>query len=242
MATWNSIAWAIALNFGACVVAAAATPAAPAPTVSPARDAAAADMVDVTRLAPDITIDMRYAGADNFTGHPVPGYDAPVCLLLRPVAEALARVQARVRQDGYSLHIYDCYRPVRAVQAFVAWAGDLRDQSTKAVHYPRVEKSALIPDYIADRSGHSRGATLDLTLADCRQGPCRPLDMGTDFDLFDPSAHTDSAQASAAQHANRQRLLQAMAAEGFANYPMEWWHFTFRPEPTPDTAYDFPVR
>lgn len=235
MAIWNSIAAAIALSL-------AATQAAAAPALSPARDAAQAGMVDVATLAPGIQIDMRYAGAQNFTGHPVEGYDAPRCLLLRPAAEALARVQATLRAEGYTLHVYDCYRPVRAVQAFVAWAGDLRDQSTKAVHYPRVAKAALIPDYIADHSGHSRGATLDLTLAECRADACEPLDMGTDFDLFDPRAHTDSPEATPVQRAHRQRLVAAMAAEGFANYPMEWWHFTFRPEPTPDTAYDFPVR
>ncbi|KRG38055.1 D-alanyl-D-alanine dipeptidase [Stenotrophomonas panacihumi] len=236
MATWHSFAAATALSL------AAASALAAAPAVSPARDPGEAGMVDVATLAPGIEIDMRYAGADNFTGHPVEGYDAPSCLLLRPVAEALARVQARLHAEGYTLHVYDCYRPVRAVQAFVAWAGDLQDQSTKAVHYPRVEKFALIPDYIADHSGHSRGATIDLTLAQCRASACKPLDMGTDFDLFDTRAHTDSPEATPAQRAHRQRLRDAMAAEGFANYPMEWWHFTFRPEPTPDTAYDFPVR
>lgn len=235
MATWNSTAWAIALSLASCAALAQ-------PSVSPARDAAAAGMVDVTTLAPGLRLDMRYATADNFTGHVVAGYEAPTCLLLRPVAEALARVQARLRPQGYALQVYDCFRPVRAVQDFVAWAGDLQDQSTKAAHYPRVDKAALIPGYIADHSGHSRGATLDLTLADCRHGSCQPLDMGTGFDLFDSRAHTDSEEVTPAQRANRQQLLRAMAAEGFANYPQEWWHFTFRPEPTPDTAYDFPVR
>lgn len=236
MATWNSTAWAIALSLASAAAFAAV------PSVSPASDPAAADMVDVATLAPGLRLDMRYATADNFTGHKVAGYEAPNCLLLRPAGEALARVQASLQAQGYALQVYDCFRPVRAVQDFVAWAGDLQDQSTKATHYPRVDKAALIPDYIADHSGHSRGATVDLTLADCRHGRCQPLDMGTDFDLFDSRAHTDSADVTAAQRANRQQLLRAMAAEGFANYPLEWWHFTFRPEPTPDTAYDFPVR
>jgi len=251
MAIWNSNVSVLARNvlalaglalggLGSEVVRAA--PAPDAPTVSPAADAAAAGMVDVAALAPGIHIDMRYAGADNFTGRRVAGYDAPTCLLLRPAAEALARVQLRLRAEGHSLHVYDCYRPVRAVQAFVAWAADLQDQSGKATHYPRVDKAELIPGYIADHSGHSRGATIDLTLADCRHGRCQPLDMGTDFDLFDPRANTDSPEVTPAQRANRQRLVRAMAAEGFVNYPMEWWHFTFRPEPSPDTAYDFPVR
>jgi len=238
MATWNSFAWAIALS-GVAAVAAAASPP---PKLSPARTAAEAGMVDVATRAPGIEIDMRYAGEDNFTGRRVEGYEAPTCLLLRPAADALAKVQAHLKAEGYALHVYDCYRPVRAVKAFVAWAGDLHEQSTKAAHYPHVEKSALIPDYIADQSGHSRGATIDLTLFDCRHGACKPVDMGTDFDLFDPRAHTEAAQATPAQRAHRQQLVKAMAAEGFANYPLEWWHFTFRPEPTPDTAYDFPVR
>ena len=214
----------------------------PPPQLSPAKTAAQADLVDIRSLVPDIAEDIKYAGSDNFVGRPVEGYLAPKCLLLRPAAEALARVQAALRRQGLGLRVYDCYRPVRAVQAFVAWASDLQDQATKPEHYPRVDKSALIPGYIADRSGHSRGATIDLTLLDCRRGACRPLDMGTGFDLFDPLANTDSPAVTAAQHANRRRLLAAMAAGGFANYPMEWWHFTFRPEPTPDTAYDFPVR
>jgi D-alanyl-D-alanine dipeptidase len=236
MATWNSTAWAIVLSLASTAALAAV------PSVSPARDPAAAGMVDVATLAPGLRLDMRYATADNFTGHVVAGYEAPTCLLLRPVAEALVRVQASLQAQGYALQVYDCFRPVRAVQDFVAWAGDLQDQSTKATHFPRVDKAALIPDYIADHSGHSRGATVDLTLADCRHGRCQPLDMGTDFDLFDSRAHTDSAEVTVAQRANRQQLLRAMAAEGFANYSLEWWHFTFRPEPTPDTAYDFPVR
>ncbi|HVJ36803.1 MAG TPA: M15 family metallopeptidase [Stenotrophomonas sp.] len=236
MATWNSTAWAIVLSLASTAVLAAA------PNVSPARDPSAAGMVDVATLAPGLRLDMRYATANNFTGRVVAGYEAPTCLLLRPAAEALARVQARLHAQGYALQVYDCFRPVRAVQDFVAWAGDLQDQSTKTAHYPRVDKAALIPDYIADHSGHSRGATVDLTLADCRQGSCQPLDMGTAFDLFDSRAHTDSAEVTAAQRSNRQHLLRAMATEGFANYPLEWWHFTLQPEPAPDTAYDFPVR
>jgi len=237
-----ALALSLAGLLGLALLPAGAHADGPPPAVSQASDATQAGMVDVAAIAPGLQVDMRYAGADNFTGRPVPGYEAPTCLLLRPAAEALARVQATLRRQGLGLRVYDCYRPVRAVQAFVAWASDLQDQATKPAHYPRVDKSALIPGYIADRSGHSRGATVDLTLVDCRKQPCRPLDMGTGFDLFDPLANTDSPAASAAQHANRQRLLAAMAAQGFANYPMEWWHFTFRPEPTPDTAYDFPVR
>lgn len=211
--------------------------------VSPAADAQAAGMVDVATLAPGIHVEMRYAGSDNFTGAPVPGYEAPRCYLLRPVAEALARVQARVAARGQSLVLYDCYRPVRSVALFVAWAHDLDDQRTKPRYYPRLDKSKLLDGYIAESSGHSRGATVDLGLLQCPAPErCTPLDMGTGFDLFDPRANTDSPEIDAEQRANRQQLLQAMQAEGFVNYPLEWWHYTFRPEPTPHTAYDFPVR
>lgn len=211
------------------------------PHVSPATTAAQAGLIDVQRLAPNLAVDLRYAGSNNFTGRVVPGYLAPRCYLLRPAAEALARVAQRLQADGYRLQVFDCYRPVRAVQAFVAWAADPGDQSTKAQYYPRVDKRALLGDYIAETSGHSRGATLDLGLLDCRHGACAAVDMGTAFDFFDTRAHTDAPEITDAQRAQRRRLLRAMAAEGFANYPMEWWHFTFRPKPTPDTAYDVPV-
>ncbi|MFC0153831.1 M15 family metallopeptidase [Xanthomonas dyei] len=212
-----------------------------APAISPATTAAQAGLIDVRTLAPEIAVDMRYAGSNNFTGRVVPGYLAPRCYLLRPAAEALAKVAHTLKAAGYRLQVFDCYRPVRAVHAFVAWAADLQDQSTKPHYYPRVDKQALLGDYIAETSGHSRGATLDLGLLDCRRGACHAVEMGTEFDFFDPRAHAAAPEISRAQRAHRQHLLRAMAAEGFANYPMEWWHFTFRPEPTPDTAYDVPV-
>ena len=211
--------------------------------VSPAATAAEAGRVDVRTRAPGIALDMRYATAHNFTGRPVPGYEAPVCLLLAPVAEALAKVQAALHAQGYSLLMYDCYRPVRAVQAFVAWAADPADQVAKAEFYPDLDKARIIPDgYVAEVSGHSRGATVDLGLLDCRRHACAPVDMGTGFDYFGQRAHTDTPGLSEAQRGNRRRLLDAMAAGGFANYPSEWWHYTFKPEPAPDTAYDVPVR
>ncbi|HET9483718.1 MAG TPA: M15 family metallopeptidase [Xanthomonadales bacterium] len=211
---------------------------------SPARTTAEAGLVDVATLAPGIDLDMRYAGADNFTGAPVDGYEAPRCYLHRRPAEALARVERTLRADGLALRVHDCYRPVRAVRRFVAWAEDLEDERSKARYYPRVDKAALIPDYISASSGHSRAATVDVALLRCpgRDRPCEPLDMGTPFDFFDPAAHTDSPSATPDQRARRERLRAAMAAGGFRNYPLEWWHYTFEPEPTPDTAYDAPIR
>ncbi|ULU26719.1 M15 family metallopeptidase [Dyella terrae] len=214
------------------------------PTLSPAQTAVQAGLVDIHPLAPDIAEDIKYAGSDNFVGEPVDGYLAAKCLLLKPAAEALASVQRDLRPHHQRLDVFDCYRPARAVKHFVRWAGDLADQRTKAAHYPKLDKSALLGDYIAPVSGHSRGATVDLTLMQCDAADthCTPLDMGTDFDYFGTLANTDSPEATPAQHANREVLKRAMEREGFRNYAMEWWHYTLAPEPTPDTIYDVPVQ
>lgn len=208
---------------------------------SSARTPREAGLVDVASLVPDLDLDIRYAGRENFVGAPVDGYEAPRCYLKAPVAAALARVERDLRRNGLRLRVFDCYRPVRAVRHFVAWARDLDDQRTRAAYYPKLDKSALMPDYISASSGHSRGATVDLALLECARA-CEPLDMGTPFDFFDPSANTDSPAVTGAQRANRRRLVEAMARHGFRNYPLEWWHYTFEPEPAPDMAYDVPVR
>ena len=213
------------------------------PVLSSATTAAEADLVDITRLIPDITLDMRYAGADNFVGEPIIGYGSARCLLKSPVAQALAGVERDLRKHAMRLKIFDCYRPARAVHRFVEWARDLKDLKTKPQHYPNLDKSELLGDYIAPVSGHSRGATIDLTLQQCdgHAKHCQALDMGTDFDFFDLRAHTDSALVSSAQRVNRKRLRNAMQAYGFQNYPMEWWHYRFEPEPSPETIYDVPI-
>lgn len=199
-------------------------------------------MTNIRTLVPDIDEVMHYASADNFTGAAVDGYEAPACYLRTAAAQALARVEATLRKQGYRLRLWDCYRPARAVAAFVRWAGDLSDTRTKAAHYPNLDKDKLLGEYIAPVSGHSRGATVDLTLMRCEDGTCQPLDMGTDFDFFDPIAHTDDPRVSAAQKANRQRLLRAMGAEGFINYSQEWWHYSLPSAAPPDLIYDVPVR
>lgn len=201
-----------------------------------------AGLVDVQGIAPGLHLDIRYAGADNFVGMPIRGYEAPKCLLLRPAAEALAAVERELRRDGHALRVFDCYRPQRAVRHFVEWTRDLDDQRTKPRYYPHLDKRALLGEYIAETSGHSRGATLDLTLMRCQAGHCVPLDMGTPFDFFDPRAHTDSPLVTAAQRANRHRLRETMARHGFRNYPSEWWHYTLALDPAPTRAFDVPVR
>ena len=236
------IRFATCFLFALAIVGCASTPT--VPEVSPAADAEAAGMVDIRALVPDMRLDIRYAGSHNFVGTPIEGYDAPRCYLLRQVAEALQRVEAGLRANHQRMQIFDCYRPVRVVQHFVRWIHDPQDQRNKAEFYPSLDKSKLMPGYIAEHSGHSRGATLDLTLLQCDDSGenCAPLDMGTGFDYFGELAHTDSPHVTAAQRDNRHRLRNAMQAQGFDNYVDEWWHYTLRPEPAPHTAYDFPLR
>ncbi|MFC5724274.1 M15 family metallopeptidase [Streptomyces gamaensis] len=224
----------------------------------------AADFVALSEVDPTVLQEVRYFTPHNFTGRPVEGYRRPACLLTRPAAEALHRVQRALLRKGLSLKVYDCYRPQRGVDGFVRWAKDLDDQRMKGEFYPRVEKSRLFEDgYIAARSGHSRGSTVDLTLVRLPVLPTRPyvpgeplapcygprerrfpdnsVDMGTGFDCFDTLAHTLDPRVGGVQRANRLLLKSAMERAGFVNLPEEWWHFTYQPEPYPDTYFDFPV-
>lgn len=201
-----------------------------------------AGLVDIRSRVPDIAEDIRYAGSDNFVGAPVDGYRAPRCYLLPAAADALASVERQLRTQAMRLKVFDCYRPARAVRNFVRWAQDLSDERTKASHYPALDKRQLLGDYIAPVSGHSRGATVDVTLLDCPGGhACAPVDMGTEFDFFDPLANTDSSLATVEQRQNRQRLKVAMEAAGFSNYSQEWWHYTLAMVPEPVLLYDVPI-
>ncbi len=200
-----------------------------------------ASFVDVSTMVPNLVVDMRYLGADNFVGKPIDGYEKPVCYLTREAATALAEVARDLEPKGLAIKAFDCYRPVRAVAHFVRWARDLRDQARKADYYPQADKGNLFRDgYIAARSGHSRGSTLDMTLV--RRADGKELDMGTPFDFFSTrSAPTDKSVSAEAQ-ANRHLLADAMRRRGFIPYSKEWWHFTLRNEPFPDTYFDFPIR
>ena len=196
--------------------------------------------VDAASVVSGLRVEMRYAGTHNFVGRRVDGYEAPVCLLTREAAEALARVQAELAPLGLGLKVYDCYRPQRAVADFVRWAGDLSDQSTKAEFYPNIDKSQLFAlGYIAERSGHSRGSMMDLTVINLATGA--EIDMGTPFDLFDTRSWPTDATVSATARANRMMLQGAMREHGFRSLREEWWHFTFDHEPHPDTYFDFVV-
>jgi D-alanyl-D-alanine dipeptidase len=219
---------------------------------APGESTSGADLVDVRQLEPSVRAEIRYAGSHNFVGVPVDGYEAAKCLLSRPAAEALAGVQRELAADGLGLLVYDCYRPQRAVDHFVRWAADAADVSTRAEFYPNVDKSRLFEEgYIARRSGHSRGSTVDLTLVRepgtaAADGPsggaAEPLDMGTPYDFFDPRSHTESPEVAERQLANRLRLRDAMEAGGFQNYTAEWWHYTLRDEPYRDSYFDIPIR
>ena len=215
----------------------------PASEVSGATTFEAAGLVDIRTLVPDISEQIRYAGSENFMGVPAEGYSTARCYLTTQATQALQRVEQSLRPQGFRLLVFDCYRPARAVRHFVRWAADLQDQRNKARYYPNLDKTRLLGDYIAPVSGHSRGATLDLTLLDCRapDGRCVPLDMGTEFDFFDPSANTDSPTITPLQKENRQRLLCAMAQQGFKNYPQEWWHYTLSSHGS-RMLYDIPIQ
>jgi D-alanyl-D-alanine dipeptidase len=183
-----------------------------APPAQLGSDAAAESLlVDVRQVDSSIRVDARYAGADNFTGAPLPGYEAPKALLRREAAAALGRVQRRLRSGGLGLRVFDGYRPVRATRAMVAW--------TERVGRPDLVDSG----YIARRSRHNMGVAVDLTLVDLVSGTEVP--MGTAFDAFTPAAHTANATGRIARY--RRILVRAMASEGFTNYDQEWWHFSY---------------
>lgn len=220
--------------------------------------------VDATTVIPDLIVEMRYATPQNFIGRPIPGYKASRCLLTRQAAKALQCAADDLRPRGYVLKAYDCYRPQQAVDAFVAWGHNLRDQKMKREFYPDVDKRNLFSsNYIATRSGHSRGSTLDLTIVprSDKPAPFDPAavairacdspagvrtddgsaDMGTGFDCFSTLSHTLTAKVSEAQRQNRALLRNAMRGCGFYNNPSEWWHYTLRGEPYPGSYFNFPV-
>ncbi|MEC5125599.1 M15 family metallopeptidase [Verrucomicrobiales bacterium BCK34] len=186
-----------------------------------------------------IATDVRYATSNNFVGKRVDGYQARKIIMTREAAEALKKVQADLKGDGYELKVFDAYRPQRAVNHFMRWVRDRGDQKTKSKYYPDIEKSTLAGGgYISGRSGHSRGSTIDLTLVKSGKGE---VDMGTNFDYFGPESSHNSSQVTAEQRRNRQRLRSAMSRGGFYSYHKEWWHYTLRGEPFSE-AFDFPVK
>ncbi len=194
--------------------------------------------VDVQELIPDAEMEIRYATAHNLTGHPLAGYKAGKALMTVEGAAALAKAAEKLRTMGYGIRIYDAYRPQKAVTDFVTWSGEAENGETKEEFYPELEKSDLFPlGYIARKSGHSRGSTVDLTLT--RDGS--PLDMGTNFDHMSELSHHGAAGLTENQNANRALLRGVMAWAGFAPYENEWWHYRLMNEPYPETYFDFDI-
>jgi len=201
------------------------------------------DFVDIEQVVPGIRKDIRYFTANNFVGERIDGYTAAKCLLTAKAAEALKRVQADLKPFGLGLKVFDCYRPQRAVNHFIRWAKNLGDTRMKGRFYPDVAKKNLFKEgYIAARSSHTRGSTVDLTLvAIAADGGAQEVDMGTGYDLFSPKSWPTSPQMRGGQRAHRMLLQTLMMKHGFALYPQEWWHFTLKDEPYPDTFFNFPV-
>ena len=215
--------------------------------------------VKITEVVPDVVLEIRYFSTYNFVGSRVDGYEEPTALLTKEAADSLKAVSDDVKAQGYRLKIYDAYRPQKAVSHFVRWAADRSDTLMKKAFYPDLDKSVLFEqEYIMEKSGHSRGSTVDLTLIDGITG--KDIDMGGTFDWFGPESHPDfcgnpdtgeyngdnhkspaSRSITPEQFANRMVLREAMLRHGFKALDSEWWHFTLRDEPFPDTYFPFPV-
>jgi D-alanyl-D-alanine dipeptidase len=222
------------------------------------------NFVTLRSIDPSIRQEMRYAGPDNFTGHPLAGYERGECILQRAAALALKRVQADLAARKLTLKVYDCYRPARAVTAMARWAANAHAAPDTSRYYPRVDKRNLFAlGYISSFSAHSRGVAVDLTMvpldgrpaaafdATAHYGPCTgpasarepddSIDMGTSFDCFDTKSRTHAGGLTQEQRGLRDLLVQAMMRHGFKNYAREWWHFSYYAA-DPRRAYDFPVR
>ena len=222
----------------------------------------ASDFVLVTDVVPDVILEIRYCSTYNFVGDRIDGYLAPTALMTRAAADSLKAVSDDVMRLGYRLKIYDAYRPQEAVDHFVRWAADRKDRRMKAYFYPDLDKSVLFKqDYIMEKSGHTRGSTVDLTLFDMNLE--KEVDRGGTFDWFGPESHPDfcgnpdtgeytgdnskspatpKRSITPEQFANRMILRRAMLSHGFKPLSTEWWHFTLVEEPFPETYFTFPVR
>lgn len=205
--------------------------------------------VVLSDIIPDVILEIRYYSTYNFIGRRIPGYEEPIAILTRQAADSLKRVSDDLIQQGYRLKIFDAYRPQKAVDYFMEWAADVNDTLMKEYFYPELNKDVLVPqEYIAEKSGHTRGSTIDLTLFDMKSE--KEVDMGCTYDYFGLASHPDvkPGQAIGAytpitqeQFTNRMILQKAMTAHGFKPYDCEWWHFTLANEPFHDTYFTFPI-
>lgn len=196
--------------------------------------------VVLAEKVPAVVQEIRYYSTYNFIGDRINGYEEPCALITKEAARALLAVSNEMIVQGYRLKIFDTYRPACAVRHFVMWGIENLDLRMKPYFYPTLEKQELFAKgFIAGKSGHSRGSTVDLTLLDMKTG--REVDMGSPFDLFDEISHPDSKLVTPEQYENRMRLQSVMVRNGFVPIDCEWWHFTLRDEPYPDTYFEFPV-
>ncbi len=198
------------------------------------------DFVILSEAVPDVILEIRYYSTYNFVGDRIDGYEQPIALLTKQAATALKKVSDELKSKGYRLKIFDAYRPQKAVTHFMNWALDPNDTRMKEYFYPELEKKVLFPlGYIAEHSGHSRGSTLDLTLFDMKKE--KEVDMGGTFDYFGKLSHPDYSGITTQQFANRMMLRRIMVKHGFKPLSEEWWHFTLKDEPYPNTYFTFPV-
>ncbi|GAA2591694.1 D-Ala-D-Ala dipeptidase VanX [Streptomyces axinellae] len=198
------------------------------------------DFVYLDELVPGIRWDAKYATRDNFTGEPVDGYLANRIVGTRALCAALGQAQKEAASLGFGLLVWDGYRPQRAVDCFLRWSQQPEDGRTKQRHYPNIDRSELFDrGYVAAKSGHSRGSTVDLTLYSLATGENAP--MGGYYDLMDPVSHHGAKGITSIEAANREHLCSIMEDCGFARYPCEWWHYTLKSEPYSDVYFDFPV-
>ena len=199
------------------------------------------DFVLLSEVVPDAILEIRYYSTYNFVGKRINGYERPVAYLTKKAAAALREVSDELVEKGYRLKIFDAYRPQRAVNHFAEWAKDVDDTKMKEYFYPEEDKSVLFEKgYINAKSGHSRGSTVDLTLFDMKTE--KEVDMGGTFDYFGLKSHPDYKGVTPRQYENRMILREAMMNHGFKPLAEEWWHFTLKDEPYPDTYFDFPVK
>jgi D-alanyl-D-alanine dipeptidase len=200
--------------------------------------------VYLEEVNPSIIQEMKYMTYDNFIGRPITGYENAKCILTEKAAFALSAIQEELKKQALGLKVYDCYRPQTAVQDFIRWSQDAADQKMKAHYYPNVNKADFFKlGYMAEKSGHTRGSTVDLTIVHLSSTHKAPIEMvmGTHFDFMDVRSHTLNEHIQGQARHNRLFLQTFMEQGGFMPYDKEWWHFTLRDEPFPETYFDFPI-
>lgn len=192
----------------------------------------------VSEIDATIKKELRYATSNNFIGKPIDGYLKDSLIISTPAAKALKKIQTKLMLSGLSLKIFDAYRPQQAVDHFVRWAKVMNDTLMKQLYYPDVQKSELFTlGFIASKSGHTRGSTIDLSIVDVKTN--KEVDMGSSYDFFGEKSHPFYKKITEAQMKNRMLLRTIMIKNGFIPYDNEWWHFTLKDEPYPTTYFNF---